>query len=46
MHENKALLFENATLKLYNDWDKAGYKQQPALCINDPLIIAWEYFLS
>lgn len=24
---------------------KAGYKQQPALCINDPLLIAWEYFI-
>lgn len=23
MHENKALLFENATLKLYNDWDQS-----------------------
>ena len=23
---------------------KAGYKQLPALCINDPLLIAWEDF--
>ena len=23
---------------------KAGYKQQPAFGINDPLLIAWEYF--
>lgn len=23
MHENKALLFENASLKLYNDWDQS-----------------------
>ena len=23
---------------------KAGYEQQPAFGINDPLLIAWEYF--